>query len=128
MSLVLSGGEGQVRPSSASPSSMRASAGLGAPAPEDVLARAQMYYGDEGAVRPGSASPSLLQHSRHGGGRKEGAPVPEEVLRHASMFIGAEGATRPGSAVPSGRGAAREVGGEAALGEWRHSPLPLQLP
>ena len=103
---------------------MRASAGLGAPAPEDVVARAQQYYGQEGAsVRPGSAAPSLLKQS-HGGGGSASALLqpPPEVLQYASQFAGVEGAGRPSSAPPSGRGIRAGGGG---LRDPLHGPMPL---
>ena len=114
------GDEGQGRPTSAAPSSMRASAGLGAPAPEDVVARAQQYYGQEGAsVRPGSAAPSLLKQRHGGGGSASVLPQPPpEVLEYASQFVGVEGAGRPSSAPPSGRGA-------RILRDSLRGPMPL---
>jgi hypothetical protein len=96
------GDEGYARPSSAAPSSMRASSEQ--PVPEEVFDRARQHSGQEGGEggRPGSAMPSSLRGVAATGGTWE-PPVPVEVLQRAKQHSGQEGEAggRPGSAVPS---------------------------
>ena len=128
------GDEGFARPSSAAPSSMRASVELAVP--EAVLAMAQQHAGQEGGTggRPGSAAPSSLTRGRTAGGASAGGsggsgsggggaglastartevPAPPEVLQRARQYTGGEGQGRPSSAAPSSMRASAGLGAQA---------------
>ncbi|GAX74315.1 hypothetical protein CEUSTIGMA_g1764.t1 [Chlamydomonas eustigma] len=119
---LFAGDEGYARPSSAAPSSMRAS--CEPPVPEEVLDRARQHSGQEGGEggRPGSAMPSSLRGVAATGGTWE-APVPEEVLQLAKQHSGQEGEVggRPGSAVPS------SLRGSTGASTSREAPVPEEV-